>query len=76
MSIPLFPPSRGYGTVNHLLPLKLEEPVRFEITAVLLAEAMTLYIMTTSNTVYASAETDIFGRIMLTKCSQKFENRG
>jgi len=28
------------------------------------------------NTVFASAETDIFGRIMITKCSQNFENKG
>ncbi|MBV9609217.1 MAG: DNA starvation/stationary phase protection protein [Acidobacteria bacterium] len=36
---------QGYGTVNHLLPLDLEEPVRLEITAQLnqlLADTMTL----------------------------------
>src|SRR5204862_1369779 len=36
---------QAYGTVNHLLPLELEEPVRLEITAQLnqlLADTMTL----------------------------------
>src|SRR6476646_4079202 len=36
---------QAYGTVNHLLPLELEEPVRLEMTAQLnqlLAETMTL----------------------------------
>ena len=36
---------QAYGTVNHLLPLELEEPVRLEITALLnqlLADTMTL----------------------------------
>jgi len=36
---------QSYGTVNHLLPLELEEPVRLEITAQLnqlLADTMTL----------------------------------
>jgi len=56
-------------TVNDLLPLKLEEPVRFEITAVLLADAMTLYIR--MGLKYASAETDMFGRIMLTEVREQ-----
>ncbi len=36
---------QAYGTVNHLLPLELEEPVRLEMTALLnqlLADTMTL----------------------------------
>src|SRR5437016_8573792 len=36
---------QAYGTVNHLLPLELEEPVRLEVTAPLnqlLADTMTL----------------------------------
>src|SRR5437016_11246897 len=36
---------QAYGTVNHLLPLELEEPVRLEITALLnqlLADTMRL----------------------------------
>ena len=36
---------QAYGTVNHLLPLELEEPVRLEVTAQLnqlLADTMTL----------------------------------
>src|SRR5258708_5844854 len=36
---------QAYGTVNHLLPIELEEPVRLEITAQLnqlLADTMTL----------------------------------
>ena len=36
---------QAYGTVNHLLPLELEEPVRLEMTAQLnqlLADTMTL----------------------------------
>ena len=36
---------QAYGTVNHLLPLELEQPVRLEITAQLnqlLADTMTL----------------------------------
>src|SRR5207244_12432416 len=36
---------QAYGTVNHLLPLELEEPVRLEVTAPLnqlLADPMTL----------------------------------
>ena len=36
---------QAYGTVSHLLPLELEEPVRLEITAQLnqlLADTMTL----------------------------------
>jgi starvation-inducible DNA-binding protein len=36
---------QAYGTVNHLLPLDLEEPVRLEMTAQLnqlLADTMTL----------------------------------
>src|SRR5499433_2894784 len=39
------PEIQAYGTVNHLLPLELEEPVRLEITAQLnqlLADTMTL----------------------------------
>ena len=56
-------------TVNDLLPLKLEEPARFEITAVLLADAMTLYIR--MGLKYASAETDMFGRIMLTEIREQ-----
>jgi starvation-inducible DNA-binding protein len=39
------PEIQPYGTVNHLLPLELEEPVRLEITAQLnqlLADTMTL----------------------------------
>lgn len=38
-------PIQSYGTVNHLLPLELEEPVRLEMTAQLnqlLADTMTL----------------------------------
>ena len=36
---------QAYGTINHLLPLELEEPVRLEMTAQLnqvLADTMTL----------------------------------
>src|SRR5437016_7328665 len=39
------PQIQAYGTVNHLLPLELEEPVRLEMTAQLnqlLADTMTL----------------------------------
>ena len=39
------PEIQAYGTVNHLLPLELEEPVRLEMTAQLnqlLADTMTL----------------------------------
>ena len=39
------PVIQAYGTVNHLLPLELEEPVRLEVTAQLnqlLADTMTL----------------------------------
>ncbi len=39
------PEIQAYGTINHLLPLELEEPVRLEVTAQLnqlLADTMTL----------------------------------
>ena len=53
---------QAYGTVNHLLPLELEEPVRLEMTALLnqlLADTMTLRDLYKKRTGRSSARRSI-----------------